>query len=73
MESKQTMTPRWMTSPPTEHRNQSEYRRPENIAMHAVPPAYPSTAQLPPITHSTAVQYYRGLVIAKLNFRSMLM
>ena len=53
--------------------NQPEYQRQTNSEMHAVPPAYPSMAQLQPITHSAAVQYCRGLVIANLNFRSMLM
>ena len=57
----------------TEHRNSPDYQRQENSQMHTVPPAYPSTAQLQPISaNSTAVQYYRGLVIAKLNFRSIL-
>ena len=45
--------------------NQPEYQRQDNSEMHTVPPAYPSTAQLQPITYSAAVQYYRGLVIAK--------
>ena len=49
--------------------NQPEYQRQENNEMHAVPPAFSSTAQLQPITYSAAVQYYRGLVIAKSNFR----
>ena len=40
---------------------------------HRNSPDYPSTAQFQPISaNSTTVQYYRGLVIAKLNFRSIL-
>jgi len=40
---------------------------------HRNSPDYPSTAQFQPISaKSTTVQYYRGLVIAKLNFRSIL-
>ena len=49
--------------------NQPEYQRQENNEMHAVPPAFSSKAQLQPITYSAAVQYYRGLVIAKSTFR----
>ena len=52
--------------------NQPEYQLQTNSEMDVVPLAYPSMAQLQPITHSAAVQYYRGLVIANLNFRSIL-
>ena len=52
--------------------NQPEYQLQTSSEIDVVPPAYPRMAQLQPITHSAAVQYYRGLVIANLNFRSML-
>ena len=66
MESKQTYP-----SSPTQHPNQPDYQRQEISQMPAVSPAYPSTTQLQPMSpYKAAAQYYRGLVIAKLNCRS---
>ena len=51
----------------------TEHQYSPDSQIHTVTPAYPSTAQLQPISaQTTAVQYYRGSVIDKLNFRSIL-
>ena len=68
MEAKQTNP-----SSPTQHPNQPDYQRQEISQMHGVSPAYPSTAQLQPMSpYNAAAQYHQGLVIAKCNCRSTL-
>ena len=54
--------------------NQPEHQQQGKDQMYAAPPAYPSTAQYQPVpAYHAPLQYQPGLVMAQLNFLSMLM